>query len=404
MNRQSRKKMGVVLAALVLALNYSPALQAAGRLPDELYLYAGQTHVLESGLPMRVSVGGEAIQVAASQDERLHEVSAVADGESSVTFSLLGLFPVHRTKVSVAQERVLIPGGQVIGVAMRTRGVLVVARGERANALRVGDVITAVESQPVGSSRELSALIAQADLDEVTLGVQRGNREITLRTPTPKDSTDGQRRLGVWVRDSTAGVGTLSFVDPVSGVYGALGHAIIDADTGDLLEVSDGAVMHASIVGVARGQAGRAGELRGSFLKENRQIGSLETNCEFGVYGVMDALPGNALYPQGLPVGLRSGVHEGEATIISTVDTAGPAEYSVEIVECYEQSGPAQKGMLLRVTDPRLLEKTGGIVQGMSGSPIIQDGKLIGAVTHVLVNDPTRGYGIFMETMLEAAS
>ncbi|MBE5799009.1 MAG: SpoIVB peptidase [Clostridiales bacterium] len=313
-------------------------------------------------------------------------------------------------QVSSAQAdgaRVLIPGGQVVGVALKTQGVLVVSRVSRQEMktpLRVGDVILSVQGKDIDSAQELSRRINEVNADSVDLSVLRGGRETTLRAASPVSSADGKRRLGVWVRDSTAGVGTLSYVDPNTQAYGALGHAIVDGDTGDMLCVKDGAIMEADIVGVAKGESGRAGELKGSFLKEGRQIGTLLCNSEYGIYGVMKKAPQDALYPQGLPVGERSQVHEGTAMIISTVDAHGPQAYDVEIVRCAVQDKPGQKSMVLRVTDERLLEKTGGIVQGMSGSPIIQDGKIIGALTHVLVNDPTMGYGIFIETMLDAAA
>ena len=159
--------------------------------------------------------------------------------------------------------------------------------------------------------------------------------------------------------------------------------------------------MRASVVGVTRGQSGKAGELKGSFLKENDQIGTLERNSAYGIYGKMEVTPETLLYPEGLPVGTRSAVHTGAATIIATVDGEGPKEYGVEIVRCFAQDEPSQKGMILRVTDERLLAKTGGIVQGMSGSPIIQDGRIIGAVTHVYLSDAAQGYGMYIEWMLE---
>ena len=301
------------------------------------------------------------------------------------------------------EGRVLIPGGQAVGVALRTQGVLVVAKasqGESKTALRVGDVIGDVAGQPVGSAAELSERIAAWQEEQVELGVLRRGKRMTLEVSLPV-SADGRRRLGVWVRDSTAGVGTLSYVDPLSGAYGALGHAIVDGDTGDLLPVADGAILSANVVGVTKGQSGQAGELKGSFLKENEQIGTLKINSEYGIYGCMEAPPEDMLYPQGLPVGTRETVHPGSATILSTVDGEGVKEYSVEILRCFEQTKPSQKGMILRVTDERLLAKTGGIVQGMSGSPIIQNGRLIGAVTHVYLSDAAQGYGMYIEWMLD---
>jgi len=301
------------------------------------------------------------------------------------------------------EGRMLIPGGQAVGVALRTQGVLVVAKSEKSeekSPLRVGDVIDDVQGQRVTSAEELSERIDALQQDEVVLGIVRRGRKLSLEASVPV-GTDGKRRLGIWVRDSTAGVGTLSYVDPLSGAYGALGHAIVDGDTGDMLPVADGAILSASVVGVTKGQSGQAGELKGSFLKENEQIGTLELNSVYGIYGQMNGGLDAAVYPQGLPVGTRAMVHPGSATILSTVDGEGVKEYSVEILRCFSQDKPSQKGMVLRVTDERLLCKTGGIVQGMSGSPIIQDGRMIGAVTHVYLSDAAQGYGMYIEWMLE---
>lgn len=319
----------------------------------------------------------------------------------------LGMETEKSIQVSSAQTdttRMLIPGGQAVGVALKTQGVLVVSRVSRQEMktpLRVGDVILAVQGEEIAGAQQLARKIEEADADSLELSVLRSGRRMTLKAAAPVSSTDGRRRLGVWVRDSTAGVGTLSYVDPETQVYGALGHAIVDGDTGDMLPVKDGAIMTADVVGVSKGTSGHAGELKGSFLKEGNQIGTLEKNSAYGIYGVMQVLPAGQIYPQGLPMGGRSQVHEGKATIISTVDDLGPKEYDVEILRCFDQDKPSQKGMILRVTDQRLLSRTGGIVQGMSGSPIIQDGKLIGALTHVYLSDPTQGYGMYIEWMLE---
>ncbi len=406
MKSQWRTRAGITLAALAFAANYTPWARAVRALPDTLYLSSGQVHVMQTGTLMQAQATAGAVQVAALEGEQLGDVcvSAVDDGEDSVTFSLLGLIPIHETKVSVAQERTLIPGGQAVGVALKTQGVLVVSKTSReevVSPLRVGDVIVSIEGQAVVSASELAQQVNALQGDTAKLGVLRAGKEITVEASVPVDQTDGKRRLGVWVRDSTAGVGTLSFIDPQSGAYGALGHAIVDADTGEMLTVQVGALMRATVVGVTRGQTGKAGELRGSFLKEGIQIGSLAVNGAYGIYGQIDEQPDNLLYPEGLPVGSRSAVHTGPATILSTVDENGPQEYEIEIVRCFAQEEPSQKGMIIRVTDERLLEKTGGIVQGMSGSPILQDGRIIGAVTHVYLNDSTQGYGMYIEWMLE---
>ena len=400
MKQTVRHGLGIALSAMAFLCNYSPWVREAASLPDALTLTSGQKFVVQTGLPMLAASDGGAVSVLASQDERV-TISAEAGGQTSVTFSLLGLIPVHETRVNVVEERTLIPGGQAVGVALKTRGVLVVSDAAKGRALRAGDVILSADGKNVESTKALSEQVGTAQTDTVRLEVLRGGQTITVDAQAEPDPSDGRRKLGVWVRDSTAGVGTLTYIDPANQAYGALGHAIVDADTGRLLAAREGAILHASIVGVTKGQSGKAGELKGNFLKAGEQIGSLMENCEYGIYGVLDDMPENLLYPQGLRAGARSAVHTGAASIIATVDADGPQEYGVEIVRCFAQSEPSQKGMILRVTDERLLEKTGGIVQGMSGSPILQDGRIIGAVTHVYLSDATQGYGMYIEWMLK---
>ena len=400
MKQTVRHGLGIALSAMAFLCNYSPWVREAASLPDALTLTSGQKFVVQTGLPMLAASDGGAVSVLASQDERV-TISAEAGGQTSVTFSLLGLIPVHETRVNVVEERTLIPGGQAVGVALKTRGVLVVSDAAKGRALRAGDVILSADGKNVESTKALSEQVGTAQTDTVRLEVLRGGQTITVDAQAEPDPSDGRRKLGVWVRDSTAGVGTLTYIDPANQAYGALGHAIVDADTGRLLAAREGAILHASIVGVTKGQSGKVGELKGNFLKAGEQIGSLMENCEYGIYGVLDDMPENLLYPQGLRAGARSAVHTGTASIIATVDADGPQEYGVEIVRCFAQSEPSQKGMILRVTDERLLEKTGGIVQGMSGSPILQDGRIIGAVTHVYLSDATQGYGMYIEWMLE---
>ena len=400
MKQTVRHGLGIALSAMAFLCNYSPWVREAASLPDALTLTSGQKFVVQTGLPMLAASDGGAVSVLASQDERV-TISAEAGGQTSVTFSLLGLIPVHETRVNVVEERTLIPGGQAVGVALKTRGVLVVSDAAKGRALRAGDVILSADGKNVESTKALSEQVGTAQTDTVRLEVLRGGQTITVDAQAEPDPSDGRRKLGVWVRDSTAGVGTLTYIDPANQAYGALGHAIVDADTGRLLAAREGAILHASIVGVTKGKSGKAGELKGNVLKAGEQIGSLMENCEYGIYGVLDDMPENLLYPQGLRAGARSAVHTGTASIIATVDADGPQEYGVEIMRCFAQSEPSQKGMILRVTDERLLEKTGGIVQGMSGSPILQDGRIIGAVTHVYLSDATQGYGMYIEWMLE---
>ena len=400
-----RKSAGLVAAFLLGMSWFSPMQTALREIPDTLALTQGQMLSLNLG---RLTLEGEAVSVTSSGDETLAEVTGQTCGASEMWLSLFGI-PLKKVQVEVSEEKRLIPGGQALGVAMRTEGVLIVGIGEadegispaKIAGLQAGDVITAVGGETVTTAESLTALLNKSGGKSVPIAYHRaGEKRTCLLTPHRDDAT-GAVRLGAWVRDSTAGVGTLSFYDPDTGRYAALGHAITDGDTGAVLTVSEGQVLRADIVAVQKGKKGAPGELKGSFLREAQRLGDIRRNSILGIYGTLDKAAANPLYPQGLPIGLRSGVHTGPATILSSVDGTGIHEYTIEITRVNHQSAPAPKSMVIRVTDGRLLEATGGIVQGMSGSPIIQDGRLIGAVTHVFVSDPTQGYGLYVDWMLQ---
>lgn len=399
---RKRRLTGWVLSLLILTVYFSPQAQLLRSLPDHFSVSQGQLADLTLPAPFHISMAA-----SSSADETL--------GGTTATISLFGLLPLREVDVRIADDLRLYPGGQAVGVALRTKGVLVVGTSDLTGAssparlagVKPGDVILEADGQPVANTDELTKKVAAYGGAPMPLTIQRGEDTLSLTLLPKRDGQSGEFRIGAWVRDSTAGVGTLSFYGVIregGGVqYGALGHAITDADTQQILTVGEGEIMSADVVDVRKGQKGHPGELKGSFLRENRVLGTLTRNNPFGIYGTLTAPPAHPLYPNGLPIGRRSTVHEGAATILCTVDAGGMKEYDVEIVEVSRKAGLSQRSMVIHVTDPELLEKTGGIVQGMSGSPIIQDGKLVGAVTHVLVNDPTRGYGIFIENMLEAA-
>lgn len=405
-----RRASGIVLSVLLMLTWFSPMQQTLRSLPERITLTQGQASTLTLG---GLTASGDALTVTATQDETLASVGAVdvvaqSSGATELLLSLFGI-PIRRVEVEVSPEKRLIPGGQALGVAMRTDGVLVVGVSEVADGispardcgLRAGDVIRSIGGKTVATAEELTALVTAAGAQPMTIDFLREGQAMTATLTPYQDASTGAVRLGAWVRDSTAGVGTLSFYDPDTKTYAALGHAITDGDTGAVLTVSKGQVLRASIVAVQKGQKGAPGELKGSFLREAEVLGDIRRNSILGIYGTLEQPAQNTLYPDGLPIGLRSGVHTGKATILSTVDGTGVHEYEVEITRVNPQSAPAPKSMVLRVTDERLLAATGGIVQGMSGSPIIQDGRIIGAVTHVFVSDPTQGYGVYVDWMLQ---
>ena len=299
---------------------------------------------------------------------------------------------------TVFAAQLLVPGGQIVGLELEDQTVTVAAFEGQASkncGLHVGDRLVSVNGEPVHSVQDVRDALKRTD-GETEISVLRDGKAKKLRI-TPQITKDGPR-LGVYLKQGITGVGTVTWYDPDSGAFGALGHGVNHAD-GGLIKMAQGKVYEATVLSVKTGRSGTPGQLM-SAITGSGVIGSLSKNTVQGVFGTAELSKKEEM----LPVGGKDQVHTGTAVIRSTVKDSQVQEYSVEILKVYPNSGATGRNMLLRVTDPELLAATGGIVQGMSGSPIIQDGKLVGAVTHVLVNDPTTGYGIFIENMLDAAA
>lgn len=307
--------------------------------------------------------------------------------------------------------RSVIPLGRAVGIKLFAQGVLVVGLSDittdqglaspaRACGLQEGDVITHINDAQVSSIEEVQTILQDLEGQEMELTVLRDEESQEVTTRAAQCSTDSAYKLGAWIRDSMAGIGTLTFVDPETGLFGTLGHGINDVDTAVLMKLQSGAITPASVAGVVKGVNGRPGELRGAF-SSSQDLGTLYANTESGVFGHLQD-PGTFTGTP-VPVATAEEVHTGQATILANVAGTEVEEYTVEILKVYSNTSDT-RDLMLRVTDPRLLEKTGGIVQGMSGSPILQDGKLVGAVTHVLIDHADRGYGILAQNMLDQAA
>ena len=329
---------------------------------------------------------------------------------AALVFALSALL-VPAGAVSAAADgsevRALVPVGKAIGVKLFAEGVLVVGLSEgdtaspaKKSGMKAGDLILTMNGAAIESTEHLQSLLVENGEKEAAFGVRRNGRLVKLAV-CPQKGQDGVCRLGAWIRDSMAGIGTVTFYDPQTGVFAALGHGITDVDTGALMPLSRGSVMAASVKAVKRGESGSPGELRGDF-DLTRDLGSLYANTECGIFGVLPEENRPESVGEAIPVAEREEVHTGKAFILANCEGDDVCAYEIEIEKLYGGSAPT-RNLLLRVTDPRLIALTGGIVQGMSGSPIVQDGKLVGAVTHVLVDDPQRGYGILIENMLSAS-
>ncbi|MBQ5771407.1 MAG: SpoIVB peptidase [Clostridia bacterium] len=306
-----------------------------------------------------------------------------------------------------AEGRELIPGGQLVGVVVKTDGLVYVGASDlgsspspaRLSGLKNGDVITKINGIPIDGVRSLTENVLPEK--ENTLEVMRGDQTLSLRLTPKTDPRDGKAKIGAWVRESVAGLGTLTYIDPKTGEFAALGHSISDPDANIVVPITGGQLIDAKFTGVVRGEKGAPGELSGAFLNDGAVLGTIRKNAQSGIKGTFTkADVGSYAYSGPIEIAEKGDVKIGHAEILSTVSDTGTDVYGIDIV-AIDESG-SERNLLIKVTDQALLNATGGIVQGMSGSPIIQDGKLVGAVTHVLVNDPTRGYGIFIENMLKA--
>ena len=309
------------------------------------------------------------------------------------------------TREDGAGVRYLVPVGHTVGVKLFADGVLVVGLSDgdtpaKESGLKEGDIMLAFNGTDIASTEHLQQLLAENGEARATMSVKRGAKTLTLPV-TPEETGDGTYRLGAWIRDSMAGIGTMTFYDPQSGVFGALGHGVTDVDTGRLMPLESGSIMDATVKAVKRGESGSPGELRGDF-DLTRDSGSLYANTDCGLFGTVEGETNAVTTQKAVPIASKDEVRTGKATILANCGGDEVREYAVEIERVYAGASPT-RNLLVRVTDPELLEQTGGIVQGMSGSPILQDGKLVGAVTHVLLSDSARGYGIFIENMLDAA-
>lgn len=419
-----KRIFGIILALSIMSFYFSPQIQYLNKMPSVLNILKGQSQTYNVNLPLYVkintdnesvlNVNGNSISSQNTYDlKKPIEISSNKIGNANIHLSLFGLIPIKDILIKVFPDKVLIPGGNSIGVTLYTKGALVVgmsyvtdesgvSRNPASDAgIMPGDIIEKVKGVPIKNADHLAQLINEYDGKPIEMEIRRKNVLMHVSVQPVQDTEDKKYRLGVWVRDSTAGVGTMTFYDPKTNKYGALGHAITDMDTGSLLKVKNGEIMESKIIDIKQGEKGKPGELKGIFLEDQKNIGNIETNNDYGIYGTCYDKFVNTLYKNPIPIGMQNSVHEGQAEILTTIDNEGIKKYKINIIRVNHQNSPASKSMVIKVTDKELLKRTGGIVQGMSGSPIIQDGKIIGAVTHVFVNDPTKGYGLFIEWMMK---
>ena len=416
-----RRLLIVVLLLGIMGLGTYEYLTIKKSIPDEIKMVKGSEQVLNFHPLTEAVVYEESIEVLAENtpnipNSELHISSsntsvflACDKGSYSINCKLFGFIHLKSIKVDVVENQYLIPGGEPIGIYMETDGVLVIGTGvvtatdglnyEPAyNIIKSGDYILSVNSEVVNNKKELVEKVNNYGNEDLLLEVRRNNEIIKFSLKPVMIGVD-EYKIGIWVRDNTQGIGTLTFMD-TDGNFGALGHGINDVDTGELMELKTGQLYNTDIIYIVKGEKGSPGELSGVIRYDDKEImGEITQNTKSGIFGTI-AGDTTDLSNEAVEVCYKQDIEIGAATILSSV-SGSVQEYTVEIEEINLNDNDANKGLVIKVTDPKLLELTGGIVQGMSGSPILQNGKLIGAVTHVFIQDSTSGFGIFIENMLE---
>lgn len=392
-------------------------------IPGSITILAGEDYKISFKSPLLIQIHSQSniLKVSDSHDspisafEKPYTLMATEEGKAEIGLSMLGIIPVKTVEVRSIESQKVFASGAPIGIKLKTNGIVIINvsgvfldDGTKAipaeNAgLLTGDVLIKAGGKDLKNISDLTDVIKNSGGKPVDIIYRRQDIEYKGTITPIKSGEDEEYRIGVWVRDSSAGIGTLTFINQANNVYGALGHGINDIDTGSLLQVGSGSLMESNIKGIKKGIKGAPGELEGDFLNNSDIVGDIKLNCEFGIFGKIDNKIKKEKLGRLYSIGPHSAVTLGRATILTCINGNQVEEYEIEIQRIARNDLNSTKNMILQITDPRLLNSTGGIVQGMSGSPIIQDGRLIGAVTHVFINDPMRGYGVFIESMLTKA-
>lgn len=391
-------------------------------IPDRLNVVVDEEQAFQFPLPLQVTMMSESEEVVLGNGSNIpsDEITIVQnkqftvygkeEGSYQVGLKLFGWFQFKDIQVDVIGTQYAIPCGAPVGIYLKSDGVLVIGTGEitredgqivepAAGILQSGDYIQSINGVPLEDKEDLIEAVSQLDGQEAVLAVRRNEQTMELRVD-PVVAEDGTSKLGIWVRSDTQGIGTMTYLD-MNGQFGALGHGISDSDTGEVVQICDGDLYETEILGIEKGSIGKPGVMSGViYYGPGSVLGSIDANTEEGIFGTVNEKFQKQLEGEAIEIGYRQDVKKGPAVIRSGV-SGEIKDYQIEIEKVDYSTSHNNKSLVLKVVDEELLELTGGIVQGMSGSPIIQDGKLVGAVTHVFIQDSTKGYGIFIENMLQ---
>ena len=372
-------------------------------IPEKIILFEGEN--LDLGTVFGIFETKEPIITTASTTENSNIVK-----EEKITLSLFNLLNIKDINITTIEKTRVIPLGNTIGLKLYSSGVLVIGMTEiegcrpyENSGIEEGDLITYINNKQVTTTDELVECVNNSQGKIINIKYVRDGQEY-VTTIEPMVTADNEYKLGLWVRDGAAGIGTATYYEPSTGKFAALGHGIIDSDTEELISIEHGEVVTTNVVDIEKGEEGKPGQIKGT-VTNGQTIGEVYTNTEFGIYGKITSKNKlNITEENSLEVATRDEIKEGPAKIILTLENGIRKEYSIEITKIYKNNNSDNKSMLIKVTDENLLNLTGGIIQGMSGAPIVQNGKFCGAVTHVFINNPTEGYGVFADLMIKTAN
>lgn len=424
MNRKSiyRSLLIVMLLVNIAAILYMSYRELEAKIPSDLKIIVDNEQKFNLEIPLEANIETEDIGVISVNDTKVPDnkihinldepftLKSSQTGKYTINLKLFGIFNFKQIDLDVIEPIELIPSGMPIGIYVETDGIMVLGTSTiqcvdglnyepALNILKSGDYIMKANGTTVEDKEDLIKVIQNSNGEEIKFQVRRNGELIELKIK-PVETPSGDYKIGTWIRDNTQGIGTLTFLDP-RGKFGALGHGITDVDTSLLMDINEGAIYTAQIMTIVKGKSGEPGEIVGLINKnENDKIGDVKINSNQGIFGELNGYFDNLDKMKTLEIGLKQDVEVGPATILCQLEgKLKEYEISIEKVEINNQN--MSKGMVIRITDPELLKVTNGIIQGMSGSPIIQNGKLIGAVTHVFIQDATKGYGTFIENMIK---
>lgn len=393
-----------IVAILMLVYSYTLAIE---KIPSNIIIFEGETIRVNNILGFSINSKDEAIETSSSSSKTINNV-----GKTTMKVNLFDSIFIKDMEVDVLPRTKVIPVGSIAGVKLYTSGILVVGMSEiegidnkkhkpYANCgIEEGDTIIEVDDEKISTTQDLITTVNKSNGKDLSIKYVHDN-ETAVCSIRPVQTSKSEYKLGLWVRDSAAGVGTVTFYDQTTKSFGALGHGITDIDTEELINIETGEFVTTKILNISKGEEGSPGKIQGT-IENQKNIGTISKNTKFGIYGTVNDLSAlNIDYSKEMEVALREEIKENKAKILCDLDGNGPKEYEIEIEKIYLENNYDNKSMKIKVTDENLLNKTGGIIQGMSGSPIIQNGKFIGAVTHVLVNNPKEGYAVFGDMMIK---